>query len=115
MACAPRPARAPRLLTGGRAIACAPQKAGDRVTKIERQQCEEGPCSEWDADLKPNCVLRCQSEQCYTTVYAADELEPGELDPVRANSFKACVRKEKTARLAAERDQKRARRGRTSR
>lgn len=86
---------------------------GDRKAKIERQQCEEGPCSEWDADMKPNCVLRCQSEQCYESVYAEDELEPGEIDSARAKTFQQCLRKEKTARLATERERrKNSRRGR---
>mmetsp|Transcript_9570 Transcript_9570/g.24790 ORF Transcript_9570/g.24790 Transcript_9570/m.24790 type:complete len:115 (+) Transcript_9570:56-400(+) len=86
--------------------------AGDRVAKLERHQCEEGPCSEWDADLKPNCVMRCQSEACYESVFGEEELEPGEVDSVRSNKFQQCLRKEKSARLAVEREMRRARRGR---
>jgi hypothetical protein len=57
----------------------------------------------WDADYRPNCVLRCQSEACYAEVYAEAELEPGEVDSARSRKYQTCLAKEKVARSRAER------------
>lgn len=75
----------------------------ERSTKAERTQCEEGPCSEWSADYQPNCILRCQSEACYETVYGGNELEPGEIDAARSRSFTSCLTRERAERHRQER------------
>lgn len=84
-------------------------QSSDRTGKLERAQCEEGPCSEWGPDERPNCVLRCQSESCYTAIYGAQELEPGEVDTARNRLYQTCLTKERGERLRAE---ARAKRGR---
>lgn len=84
--------------------------ANERTSKQERTQCEEGPCSEWDADYKPNCVLRCQSEACYSQTYEGSELEPGEIDAPRSRKYQQCLSSERAARTRAA--SKRGRRGR---
>ena len=34
------------------------------------------------------------SEACYGDIYAADQLEEGEIDTVRGRKFRTCVKKE---------------------
>lgn len=45
-------------------------------------------------DNTENCVNRCLSEACYTAVYAADPLQPGEIDKKRARLFSDCQKSE---------------------
>ncbi|KAJ1637371.1 hypothetical protein T492DRAFT_953170, partial [Pavlovales sp. CCMP2436] len=79
---------------------------------VEKQQCEEGPCSDWDPDHRPLCLLRCQSDGCFDKVYAGNELEPGEVDAVRSREYTNCLTKERGERLRAERTATRSKRGR---
>ena len=58
-----------------------------------KRECED-ECSEVHEDDRPNCVLRCQSGTCYSEVYLAEELEPGEIDLARQKSFQACLSRE---------------------
>ena len=44
----------------------------------KKRECEE-QCAGVNEDDRSNCVLRCQSEACYTEIYLPEELEPGEL------------------------------------
>ncbi|KAG8456996.1 hypothetical protein KFE25_006608 [Diacronema lutheri] len=83
--------------------------SSDRSSRLERTQCEEGPCSEWDTDYRPNCVLRCQSDACYTAVYADNELEPGEVDTSRSRQYQTCLTKERSDRMRVERERSRRR------
>ena len=59
----------------------------------KKRECEAG-CSHIHDDDRPNCVLRCQSEACYTEVYLPEELEPGEIDIARQRSFQNCLTRE---------------------
>ena len=69
-----------------------------------RRDCERGndgdgfECHMADEDDRDNCILKCQSPACYAEVYAADELEPGEIDTKRSKKFNACVTKENRER-----------------
>lgn len=91
-----------------RCPSCARQ--AEKTSKLERAQCDEGPCSEWDADERPNCVMQCQSEACYASTFAGNELEPGEVDVVRGRQYQSCLTRERSERLRAE--GRRARSGR---
>ena len=58
-----------------------------------KRECE-AECSSTDEDDRPNCILRCQSEACYSQVYLPEELEPGEIDLSRQRAFQNCITKE---------------------
>ena len=60
----------------------------------KKRECEANICSHIHDDDRPNCVLRCQSEACYTEVYLPEELEPGEIDIARQRSFQNCLTRE---------------------
>lgn len=68
----------------------------DRTWKNRKTACEKGECAhlDVDADAGNNCVFNCTHPACYELVYAADPLEPGEVDEKRYNSFVACIRKD---------------------
>ena len=76
----------------------------DRVWKKRRKKCASGAASDEDAvgencaklhpDENDNCVNRCTSPACYAEVYAANPLEPGEIDMPRWRAFERCARKE---------------------
>ncbi|XP_042450110.1 uncharacterized protein LOC122034822 [Zingiber officinale] len=42
---------------------------------------------------KENCALRCLSSVCYQLIYESDPLEEGEIDFVRGQEYKFCMRK----------------------
>ena len=63
-------------------------------TNTKKRECEKHVCSGHNEDDKANCVLRCQSEDCYAEVYGNDELEPGEIDTRRARVFQTCLTNE---------------------
>ena len=58
-----------------------------------KRECED-ECADTHEDDRPNCVLRCQSETCYSEVYLPEELEPGEIDLGRQKTFQNCLNRE---------------------
>ena len=67
----------------------------DRVWKAKRKECgAKGKCATLHPDENDNCVNECTSAACYAEVYAAEPLEPGEVDMPRWRSFERCVRRE---------------------
>ena len=61
---------------------------------VKKRECETTECGGASEDDRPNCVLKCQSDTCYDSVYAADELEPGEIDNHRQRLFTRCLNEE---------------------
>ena len=55
-----------------------------------------GTCSHLCRGVAPDgdetCALECQAPSCYEQVYAAEPLEPGEVDHARAIEFARCLR-----------------------
>ena len=70
-----------------------------------KRECEAEVCEDVHEDERGNCVLQCQSEQCFEEVYAAEPLEPGEIDMKRQRTFQNCLNAE-SRRAAAERFQR---------
>ena len=66
--------------------------AGNTHIQGRKRECETECLHEHD-DHRPNCIMRCQSEACYTEVYA-EELEPGEIDLQRQRAFQTCITNE---------------------
>ena len=98
------------LLTLGSAAAKRRTNRGSTNMKSEKIECER-TClvEEPDEDLRPNCVLRCQSAECYNEIYMPEELEPGEIDTGRQRLFSACLTAETKKKMQEKRSQ--ARRG----
>ncbi|XP_020599081.1 uncharacterized protein LOC110038547 [Phalaenopsis equestris] len=42
---------------------------------------------------KENCALKCTSAVCYELVYESDPLEEGEIDRIRSQEFRYCMRR----------------------
>ena len=63
-------------------------------TTNRKRDCETQECAGLHDDDRGNCVLKCQSPTCYDEVYAAEELEPGEIDMKRQRAFSACLTSE---------------------
>lgn len=71
------------------------KKRDDKVYKNAKQPCDVNPeCLAKRGAEQAICIRKCISEFCYSDIYAADELEEGEID-VRLNSFKGCVAQRK--------------------
>ncbi|KAH3848945.1 uncharacterized protein LOC127874105 [Dreissena polymorpha] len=71
------------------------KKRDDKIYKNAKQPCEVNPdCLSRRGAEQAICIRKCVSEFCYQDIYAADELEEGEID-VRLNSFKGCVAQKK--------------------
>ena len=69
------------------------KSASKSVPTAHRRQCETVQCVDVVDDYKENCVLNCTSPECYEEVYAAEELEPGEIDTKRQRAFNACIQR----------------------
>lgn len=71
---------------------------GSRKVSSRKKECEQTTCASVHADdavmPRDNCILQCQSAECYRRVYADNELEPGEIDTKRSREFTQCVTKE---------------------
>ena len=52
------------------------------TSSSRKRDCELTLCAHASEDDRSNCVLQCQSAECYAKVYADDELEPGEIDEI---------------------------------
>tara|TARA_B110001452_G_scaffold251102_1_gene239844 strand:+ start:7 stop:423 length:417 start_codon:yes stop_codon:yes gene_type:complete len=72
----------------------AKRKTHQRNVNNRKRECETTTCQAVHADERDNCVLRCQSAECYEKVYGGNELEPGEIDAKRTRDFNACVTQE---------------------
>jgi hypothetical protein len=49
-------------------------------------------CAQLPRGMEQNCVLRCLSASCWAREYAAQPLEPGEIDaPARTKRFNKCL------------------------
>lgn len=69
--------------------------SGTTKTHWKREsECVKTVCKGFHSDENDDCVSRCVSEACYNEVYAAEPLEPGEVDKPRQIRFNSCVRKE---------------------
>ena len=66
----------------------------DRAWKAKKRTCERENCAHLIPDESMNCVNECTSESCYAQIYAAEPLEDGEVDLVRARAFTTCLRNE---------------------
>ena len=60
--------------------------------RVLRNECWKTTCGSWIPEERMNCFLSCLSQTCYTQVYAAEPLEPGELDYERFQEFETCLR-----------------------
>ena len=59
-----------------------------------RDACEATPaCAPLAEGEEEPCVLRCLSPRCWELVYAADPLEPGQVDKGRAAEFDNCLKR----------------------
>jgi hypothetical protein len=85
-------------------------RAQNQVNNRKRE-CETVECVHMDEDGQSNCVLRCQSEGCYSQVYLPEELEPGEIDLRRQRQFQNCLNKENRQQLADRHKRQREGRG----
>eukprot|EP00308_Calcidiscus_leptoporus_P003697 CAMPEP_0119388432 /NCGR_PEP_ID=MMETSP1334-20130426/104927_1 /TAXON_ID=127549 /ORGANISM="Calcidiscus leptoporus, Strain RCC1130" /LENGTH=109 /DNA_ID=CAMNT_0007410419 /DNA_START=29 /DNA_END=358 /DNA_ORIENTATION=+ len=56
-----------------------------------KKECERTTCRGVHEDDQENCVLKCQSPECYEQIYAGNELEPGEVDRDRSRKFNTCM------------------------
>ena len=72
----------------------AKKRKGPQATNMRKRECESTVCDGVSDDDRSNCVLECQSPECYAKVYAADELEPGEIDNKRSREFNVCLQNE---------------------
>ena len=66
---------------------------GGNHVQTRKRECEN-ECAPIHEDERPNCVLKCQSDACYTEVYMPEELEPGEIDNARQRAFQNCITRE---------------------
>ena len=99
------------LLLLGLAIVSGARKRQSRAAAVKRRECERGECRGVHDDERTNCVLRCQSQQCYAEVYGAEELEPGEIDTKRQQKFNRCLtteERQQRSKRSVERQQRRA-------
>ena len=73
-----------------------------------KKQCGEVECADVHSDGLDNCILKCTSPACYEEIYAADELEPGEIDNKRSRDFNACLQRVMRESQQKRRDEARA-------
>ena len=71
-----------------------------------KRECE-ADCASVHEYEQQNCVLRCQSEACYSQIYLPEELEPGEIDVQRQRQFQTCITTEARERAVEARRQAR--------
>ena len=62
-------------------------------SKIRRADAES-ICKDFHTDENDDCLASCVSQSCYAEIYAANPLEPGEVDRERQNKFNGCVKRE---------------------
>ena len=76
-------------------VSAKKRNGGSRMAASRKKECEQTTCATADADdavmPRDNCVLQCQSAECYQQVYADNELEPGEIDTKRSREYNQCV------------------------
>ncbi len=77
--------------------AAAKKRRHQTAAATRKRRCEREDCANVHEDGMANCVLKCESPACYAEVYAADELEPGEIDVHRQRLFSKCVGEEARA------------------
>lgn len=73
-----------------------------------KKQCGEVECADVHSDGRDNCILKCTSPACYEEIYAADELEPGEIDNKRSRDFNGCLQRVMREEQQKRRDEARA-------
>ena len=67
------------------------QKQSERRIARTKTNCEGTEACRGKFGLELiKCARMCMSQECYTELYAHDELEEGEID-VRYNSFRGCI------------------------
>eukprot|EP00611_Tribonema_gayanum_P006001 TRINITY_DN1524_c2_g2_i1.p1 TRINITY_DN1524_c2_g2~~TRINITY_DN1524_c2_g2_i1.p1 ORF type:complete len:118 (-),score=32.75 TRINITY_DN1524_c2_g2_i1:111-431(-) len=66
----------------------------DRKLRERTRICESAACAAFPQYENMNCVNACISTACYETIYAAEPLEDGEVDPQRTKLFNTCFRNE---------------------
>lgn len=86
-------------LTESRGV--APKRPVQNGWKTVRVDCERYACRHMAPIEDENCLLRCQAPPCYDAIYAANPLEPGELDVSRGTYFTRCLRELETVLRAA--------------
>ena len=64
------------------------------TSSSRKRECEITVCADTSEDDRSNCVLQCQSAECYAKVYADNELEPGEIDMKRTREYNICTQEE---------------------
>ncbi|CAK0871174.1 unnamed protein product [Prorocentrum cordatum] len=96
-----RPARCLRMLlvcTALTAVAAKPKKhGGGSASKAhwkKESECAKSICKDFHTDENDDCLAACVSQSCHAEVYAADPLEPGEVDRERQTKFNGCVKRE---------------------
>ena len=73
-----------------------------------KKHCGEVECADVHSDGRDNCILKCTSPACYEEIYAADELEPGEIDNKRSRDFNGCLQRVMREEQQKRRDEARA-------
>jgi hypothetical protein len=73
----------------------------DKVWRSRKSDCQASTCSHLPFHESYNCVNECVSSKCYQSIYAANPLEDGEVDPFRDRDFVRCVRLEQKERNLA--------------
>eukprot|EP00965_Chrysotila_dentata_P078299 2580729-Pleurochrysis_carterae.AAC.2 len=72
------------------ALAKKRSRARNKQVNVKRE-CERTTCATVHTDDFDNCVLKCQSPECYEDIYGEEELEPGEVDRDRSRKFQSCI------------------------
>jgi hypothetical protein len=56
----------------------------------KRMACEMDCLGQWIPEEAMNCIHFCRSPACFEQLYGEDPLEPGQVDPPRADAFDKC-------------------------
>ena len=108
------PRRLPRQLLLMLLLLISPPSVKGKRRQAQKQkmatkkQCGEVECAEVHSDGRDNCILKCTSPACYEEIYAADELEPGEIDNKRSRDFNGCLQRVMREEQQKRRDEARA-------
>ncbi len=77
----------PRLVTSSR------RQTTKQLASRNRLECEVD-CLEYIPEESMNCIFKCMSKACYSSVYGDSPLEPGEVDVKRMDKFRECAERE---------------------
>lgn len=66
------------------------RKSNNQEKNQQKLACEMKCLQIWLPEESLNCIHECRSSNCFEQVYGDSILEPGEVDPVRAEEFDQC-------------------------